>query len=179
MFISFVEALRKGGIPASLKEHLLLLEALDPQVRAALELAIENVGAVARAGLGEDVDVALPQGQQVRLRELPVGRAAIVAFLLVGPLVDKSLETAIARQEIDRYRIACRGPQTPVATMSGGKPAGPPNPAHAATENPGRRAPSSTVGTSGKRALRRAEVTAIGRTLPPSIKPCTEPMLAV
>jgi ABC-type sugar transport system ATPase subunit len=35
-------------------------------------------------------------------------------------LVDRGLETAIARQEIDRYRIACRGPQTPVATMSGG-----------------------------------------------------------
>ena len=26
----------------------------------------------------------------------------------------------IARREIDLYRIACRGPQTPVATMSGG-----------------------------------------------------------
>src|SRR6188472_3245664 len=35
MFISFVEALRKGGIPASLKEHLLLLEALDAEVIAA------------------------------------------------------------------------------------------------------------------------------------------------
>jgi len=34
MFISFVEALRKGGIPASLKEHLLLLEALDAEVIA-------------------------------------------------------------------------------------------------------------------------------------------------
>ena len=32
MFISFVEALRKGGINASLKEHLLLLEALDAEV---------------------------------------------------------------------------------------------------------------------------------------------------
>ncbi len=32
MFISFVEALRRGGIPASLKEHLLLLEALDAEV---------------------------------------------------------------------------------------------------------------------------------------------------
>ncbi|MFC7537520.1 VWA domain-containing protein [Sphingomonas sp. GCM10030256] len=32
MFISFVEALRQGGIPASLKEHLLLLEALDADV---------------------------------------------------------------------------------------------------------------------------------------------------
>ncbi|WP_338504453.1 VWA domain-containing protein [Sphingomonas kaistensis] len=34
MFISFVEALRRGGIPASLKEHLLLLEALDAGVIA-------------------------------------------------------------------------------------------------------------------------------------------------
>jgi uncharacterized protein with von Willebrand factor type A (vWA) domain len=34
MFISFVEALRKGGIPASLKEHLLLLEAMDADVIA-------------------------------------------------------------------------------------------------------------------------------------------------
>ena len=29
---AFVEALRAGGIPASLKEHLLLLEALDADV---------------------------------------------------------------------------------------------------------------------------------------------------
>jgi len=35
MFIGFVEALRRGGIPASLKEHLLLLEALDAEVIAA------------------------------------------------------------------------------------------------------------------------------------------------
>src|SRR5262245_51188989 len=35
MFIGFVEALRRGGIPASLKEHLLLLEALDAEVVAA------------------------------------------------------------------------------------------------------------------------------------------------
>jgi ribose transport system ATP-binding protein len=35
-------------------------------------------------------------------------------------LIDKRREAAIARREIDRYRIACRGPQTPVATMSGG-----------------------------------------------------------
>ncbi len=34
MFINFVEALRRGGIPASLKEHLLLLEALDAGVIA-------------------------------------------------------------------------------------------------------------------------------------------------
>ena len=32
MFIGFVDALRRGGIPASLTEHLLLLEALDADV---------------------------------------------------------------------------------------------------------------------------------------------------
>lgn len=53
------------------------LGALDPQVRAALELAIANVEAVARAGVGADVDVPLPQGQVVRLREIPVRRAAV------------------------------------------------------------------------------------------------------
>jgi uncharacterized protein with von Willebrand factor type A (vWA) domain len=34
MFISFLEELRAAGIPASIKEHLLLLEALDAQVIA-------------------------------------------------------------------------------------------------------------------------------------------------
>ena len=34
MFFSFVDALRKAGIPASLTEHLLLLEALEREVIA-------------------------------------------------------------------------------------------------------------------------------------------------
>ncbi len=55
------------------------LEALDPAVRAGLEVARANVRAVAEAGLGEDRDVALPQGQVVRMRELPVRRAAVYA----------------------------------------------------------------------------------------------------
>ena len=35
-------------------------------------------------------------------------------------LVDRKIESAIATAEIERYRIACRGPEAPVATMSGG-----------------------------------------------------------
>jgi uncharacterized protein with von Willebrand factor type A (vWA) domain len=35
MFISFVDELRAAGIPASMKEHLTLLEALDAEVIAA------------------------------------------------------------------------------------------------------------------------------------------------
>ena len=38
------------------------LDALDPAVRAGLEVAIENVDAVARAGVGEDRTVTLPPG---------------------------------------------------------------------------------------------------------------------
>lgn len=50
---------------------------LDPELRAALELAIENVGLVAAATVHEDRDVVLPQGQRVRVREVPVRRAAV------------------------------------------------------------------------------------------------------
>src|SRR3954468_13735911 len=39
------------------------LAGLDGDVRAGLEVAIANVGAVARAGLSADVAVELPQGQ--------------------------------------------------------------------------------------------------------------------
>ncbi len=53
------------------------LDALDPAVRTGLQVAVENVRAVAAAGVGADVDVALAQGQHVRLREVPVRRAAI------------------------------------------------------------------------------------------------------
>jgi histidinol dehydrogenase len=50
---------------------------LDAGLRDALELAIANVGAVARATVHEDRDVELPQGQRVRVREVPVRRAAV------------------------------------------------------------------------------------------------------
>jgi histidinol dehydrogenase len=53
------------------------LDALDPAVRAGLEMAVANVRAVAEADLGADVEVPLPQGQTVTLRDVPVGRAAI------------------------------------------------------------------------------------------------------
>jgi histidinol dehydrogenase len=49
---------------------------LDPAVRAGLELAIENVGRVARAGMREDQTVAF-DGHEVTLREVPVQRAGV------------------------------------------------------------------------------------------------------
>ena len=53
------------------------LEGLDPGVRAGLEVAIANVRAVAEAGIDAESSVTLPQGHTVKLREQPVGRAAI------------------------------------------------------------------------------------------------------
>jgi histidinol dehydrogenase len=66
-----------GPLRAGDDELRAALAALDPDVRAGLEVGIENVRAVAEADLGSDVEVALPQGQTVRLRDVPVRRAAI------------------------------------------------------------------------------------------------------
>jgi histidinol dehydrogenase len=70
-----------GREPAPLRvaeaELGVALEALDPLVREALELAIANVRAVAQAGVDADRLATLPQGQQVALRDVPVRRAAV------------------------------------------------------------------------------------------------------
>ena len=50
---------------------------LDADVRAGLETAITNVAIVADAAIGADVEVDLPQGHRVVLREVPVRRATI------------------------------------------------------------------------------------------------------
>jgi histidinol dehydrogenase len=50
---------------------------LTTEVYAGLEVAIANVAQVAAAGVQEDVSVTLAQGQQVIVREVPVGSAAV------------------------------------------------------------------------------------------------------
>jgi histidinol dehydrogenase len=53
------------------------LAALDPPLRAALEVAAQNIGVVAAIGLDEEREVTLGHGQTVTLREIPVRRAAV------------------------------------------------------------------------------------------------------
>ena len=53
MFISFVEALRAGGIQASLKEHLLLLEALDADIAAAVNAVVDLNGGIVVVNNGQ------------------------------------------------------------------------------------------------------------------------------
>jgi histidinol dehydrogenase len=67
-----------GPLRVAQEELDAALEALDAGVRGGLEVAIANVRAVAEAGLlADDKRVALPQGQTVTIREVPVRRAAI------------------------------------------------------------------------------------------------------
>jgi histidinol dehydrogenase len=53
------------------------LVGLDLELRAALDVAITNVRQVAEAELGLDVDVELPQGHRIQLREFAIDRAGV------------------------------------------------------------------------------------------------------
>jgi len=64
-------------MPVAPEELDAALAALEPAVRDGLELALANVEALARAGMGADREVVLAQGQRVVLREIPVRRAGI------------------------------------------------------------------------------------------------------
>jgi len=53
------------------------IKELPLELVAGLQVAIANVAVVAQVGVDEDRAVALPQGQRVRLREVPVRAAAV------------------------------------------------------------------------------------------------------
>jgi histidinol dehydrogenase len=78
--VADVEA-RFGGsyrrVPAD--ELQAALNALDPDVRSGLELARDNITAVAAKGLAGDRRIKLKQGQTITIREVPVRRAGIYA----------------------------------------------------------------------------------------------------
>jgi len=67
----------EGPLRVEPEEVAAALASLEGEVRAGLEVAIRNVRQVAEAGLAPDAVVALPEGQRVTLREVPVRRAAI------------------------------------------------------------------------------------------------------
>jgi histidinol dehydrogenase len=69
----------EGPIAVPSDELAAALDAVDRDVVAALKLAAANVRAVAEAGCDLEQEVALPEGQTVRLREIPVRRAAVYA----------------------------------------------------------------------------------------------------
>ena len=78
-YVDRFDATEGAPVLVTAAELAAALAALDPAVRTGLEVAVENVGAVARAGLGETKQVTLAQGHTVTLREVPVRRAGIYA----------------------------------------------------------------------------------------------------
>jgi histidinol dehydrogenase len=78
--IEYEERFGGGGALTVPRDELArALDGLDAAVRTGLETAIENVRAVAEAGLDREAEAKLPEGQTVRLREIPVQRAAVYA----------------------------------------------------------------------------------------------------
>jgi histidinol dehydrogenase len=89
------------------------LAVLDPDLRAAMELAITNVRQVAEAQLGEEPTVQLPAGQSVKLREVPVGAAGIYAPGGRAAYPSSVLMCAIPAQVAGVGRIALASPPGP------------------------------------------------------------------
>ena len=90
------------------------LEALDPEVRQAMALAAANIEAVAAAGLGADTAVTLEQGQSVRLRDVPVRRAAVYAPGGRAPYPSSVLMGAVTARAAGVDEVVVVAPSHPV-----------------------------------------------------------------
>jgi len=71
-------------------------------------------------GIGFVTEDRKGQGLAMQLDVAANITAANLSAVTKTGLIDRRLENEIAREEIANYRIACRGPGTNVATMSGG-----------------------------------------------------------
>ena len=89
------------------------LDALEPSLREALEVAKANIGAVAAAQLADSREVDLPQGQKVRLREVPVRAAGIYAPGGRAAYPSSLLMCAVAAEAAEVERIALATPPGP------------------------------------------------------------------
>jgi histidinol dehydrogenase len=89
------------------------LAAIEPELRAALEIAAANIRAVAAAQLHEESTVELPQGHTVRLREVPVGAAGLYAPGGRAAYPSSVLMTALPAQAAGVGRIALATPPGP------------------------------------------------------------------
>jgi len=89
------------------------LAELAPELREALDVAAANVRAVAVAQLSEERPVELPQGQSVRVREIPVGAAGIYAPGGRAAYPSSVLMCAIPAAAAGVERIALASPPGP------------------------------------------------------------------
>jgi len=89
------------------------LAALAPELQEAIELAIANVREVAEAQLAAERIVELPQGQRVKLREVPVGAAGIYAPGGRAAYPSSVLMCAVPAQVAGVERLALATPPGP------------------------------------------------------------------
>jgi histidinol dehydrogenase len=110
------EARFGGGGPLIVPQDELAaaFDALDPAVRAGLKLAAANVQAVATAGVDPEAEVTLPEGQTVRLREVPVRRAAVYAPGGRHPYPSSVLMGAVTARAAGVEDIVVAAPRHPV-----------------------------------------------------------------
>ncbi len=101
-----------GRVPAA--RLAAALDALDPDVRQALKLAAANISAVAAAGLDAEAEVTLDQGQTVRLRDVPVRRAAVYAPGGRAPYPSSVLMGAITARAAGVDEVVVAAPAHPV-----------------------------------------------------------------
>jgi histidinol dehydrogenase len=90
------------------------LDALAPDVRKALKLAVANISAVAAAGLDAEAEVTLDQGQTVHLREVPVRRAAVYAPGGRAPYPSSVLMGAVTARAAGVHEVVVVAPPHPV-----------------------------------------------------------------
>jgi histidinol dehydrogenase len=90
------------------------LAELDPAVRAGLDVALANVEAVASAGLDAESLAVLEQGQSVRLREVPVARAAVYAPGGRAPYPSSVVMGAVTARAAGVEEVVVAAPPHPV-----------------------------------------------------------------
>ncbi len=94
------------------------LEGLDIGIRESLELAAANVRTVAESQLRNDPrDVELPQGQQVRVRDVAVGAAGVYAPGGRAAYPSSALMCAIPARVAGVERLALASPPRPDGTL--------------------------------------------------------------
>lgn len=102
-----------GGMRVAQAELNAALAGLDPGLREAIESAIENVGAVARAQVGSTTALDLPDGQLVEILEIPVGRAGAYVPGGRAPYVSSVVMCAVTAAAAGVEQVAVCTPPAP------------------------------------------------------------------
>ena len=114
-----------GMVGAGRSEFALGLFGATPLSKGALHIAGQRFTSMSpakaiRLGMGLVTEDRKSQGLAMLLDVAANITGPALAEITRHGLIDTQHEAVIAAAEIERYRIACRGPETPVATMSGG-----------------------------------------------------------